>query len=1031
MSSKEKAPKRGKKAFLAYSSILMGAAAALVPTGVQAQDTTAQANASDEEIVVVGSRIRRDNFNSPAPVQIITREESTRAGFTSTAQVLQSAGASGGTAQLNNNFSGLVTDGGGGVNTLGLRGFGPTSTLILLNGRRLTPAGTTGSVGAADLNVIPDAMIDRIEILKDGASSVYGSDAVAGVVNIITRENMDELNVTGQYNFNEEGGGETSRLSVAYGNTWDRLSVSGSIDYLNREAVTFADREWAACPRDVVREEFSDYYDDFNPVTGEIKCHTANFANSGGVTINTVGLSSRPGFGGPGTAGDGANFTRFRPIPGNADGAGGYLDGFEGVNGGGLTGLGNRDTFEPRQNEQHLFNPTENINVFLNAQYDIGGGHEVYGELLVSHRKSGSPLYRQLTLDYPNSPILLSPDMQLGGPLFADSTVANPPPSGVPGSLMPAGYATQARAFIGFGTTEFEENVLYTRGLAGVRGDFMFEDWRYDLNIYYGRNDADYDAETFLTDRIFNSLVVTDAIPTGTPTELIRQNPDGVSYICAITATNPAYGCIPAPALTGAVIGGAIPQDYRDWILYNSSGNTQYDEYSIQFVIDGPLLDLPAGSLAGAFGVEYRSAEIDDTPDQNALDNNFYGLSSGLATRGEDTVAEIFGELEAPILRDQPFAQDLTLNVSGRYTDYDSYGADSTYKVTGSWTPVDTLTFRATQGTSYRAPALFEQFLGFTSGFQGANFDPCDDYGAGDPSTQVYQNCDAEIGDPTFQQNNGVTIFSGGGAAQGLSAETSENTTIGVTWQPLADVDSWGELSVAIDQFNIEVDGQVTKIGEVDILALCYGSEEFATEQYCSFVDRDSLNRLTVFDNYVNIATQISEGYDYQLRYAHALGGGIATLDLQLTQYTGQKSRLFAVDEATGEEVPFDDFNGTVGAPEYVGEADVNWETGPWNFRYGVTWINEMSNYDLNGEDPNTSGFILGTPEFFIHDASVQFSQDDWELTAGVRNFTDEQPPDYSAIDPNVNRIGRSVLFSGYEALYYGRQFFVSLSKTF
>src|SRR5690606_11247987 len=139
----------------------------------EVQDSSFEEAASVDEIVVVGSRIRRDTYNSPSPIQVVTNEEATQAGFVTAAEVLQSTAISGGNAQINNAYGGYVTNGGPGANTLSLRGLGASRTLILLNGRRVAPAGSRGSVGSADLNVLPSSMIDRIEVLRDGASSIY------------------------------------------------------------------------------------------------------------------------------------------------------------------------------------------------------------------------------------------------------------------------------------------------------------------------------------------------------------------------------------------------------------------------------------------------------------------------------------------------------------------------------------------------------------------------------------------------------------------------------------------------------------------------------------------------------------------------------------------------------------------------------------------------------------------------------------------------------------------------------------------
>jgi iron complex outermembrane recepter protein len=169
-----------------------------------------------------GSRIKRDTFTSTAPLQILRNDDAALAGFTSTAEVLQGTAVTGGQGQINNAYGGFVTDGGPGANTLGLRGFTPTRSLVLLNGRRMAPSGTRGSVGAADLNVLPDAIVDRIEVLKDGASSIYGSDAIAGVVNIITKRNITGITGGLKLGVPADGGGEEGRFSLVGGFVTDR-----------------------------------------------------------------------------------------------------------------------------------------------------------------------------------------------------------------------------------------------------------------------------------------------------------------------------------------------------------------------------------------------------------------------------------------------------------------------------------------------------------------------------------------------------------------------------------------------------------------------------------------------------------------------------------------------------------------------------------------------------------------------------------------------------------------------------------------
>ena len=234
--------------------------------------------ADDEGVVVVGSRIRRDRFNTADPVTIINRDAAVDAGFNSTAEVLQSVGVTGGTGQINDTFGGLVVEGGPGVNTLSLRGLGPTRTLILLNGRRIAPAGTRGQVGAADLNVLPNAILDRIEVLNTGASSVYGSDAVAGVVNIVTLSKFNGLAVEAAVTAPEIGAGTTQRYAITAGTSGERFSILGSLELFDRNRITQADQPWARCPQQRRLAPFNQ--------NDSTRCFPLE---EGGVTVNTIG----------------------------------------------------------------------------------------------------------------------------------------------------------------------------------------------------------------------------------------------------------------------------------------------------------------------------------------------------------------------------------------------------------------------------------------------------------------------------------------------------------------------------------------------------------------------------------------------------------------------------------------------------------------------------------------------------------------------------------------------------------------------
>jgi outer membrane receptor protein involved in Fe transport len=471
-----------------------------------------------------------------------------------------------------------------------------------------------------------------------------------------------------------------------------------------------------------------------------------------------------------------------------------------------------------------------------------------------------------------------------------------------------------------------------------------------------------------------------------------------------------------------------MPADWRNWFWQDITGNTQYDETLLSAYIDGPLFDLPGGEVQAAFGVEYRTSEIDDSPDIHMTTGNLFNFTTATPTRGDDSVWEAFGEVELPLLANIPGIHELTVNLSGRYTDYESYGSDETYKVSGVYSPVRWLSFRGTVGTSFRAPALFEQFQGDTTGFLSQQNDPCNDYGALDPTTPRFINCDAELNNPDFLATSGIRVVTNGGADSGLAAETSENTTYGVIIQP--PLPDWlGDLSLAVDYYNIEVVDQVAQIGAVNILERCYDDPQFrAGGGFCRLVDprAPGSNALTVFDSYINIATQIAEGYDYNLRYIREFSFGKFQVNALVTQYLSQASKLF-------DEDPLDEFNATLNNPEYTAVVDAMWTQGPWRFRYGLEWLSAMDSYELvfgvEGIDrADVEPFVFDVDNYYLHHFSVQYTNEgNWQATVGVRNMFDEDPPQISS--QAYNRVGNAPLYSGYD--YVGRQFFVNLVKEF
>jgi iron complex outermembrane recepter protein len=978
-----------------------------------ADGTTASTPGSEGAIVVTGSRLRRDGFNSPDPIQVVTREETTQAGFNSAAEALQSTQVTSGQGQINNAFGGFVTAGGPGANTLSLRGLGASRTLVLLNGRRIAPAGTRGQVGAADLNVLPSAVVERFEVLYGGASSIYGSDAIAGVVNIISRPNIDGLYLEAQHNVPQVGAGMSGRYSAVFGYNNDRFNIAGSVEYYKREALKIGDVDWTACQTSYRKSGAGaapgtgDFID---PVTGQPKCYPTGATGESGTTVNTIGtpninptlvnlapgviagygtLPTSAGFGaaptslvigGPGNTQQICN--RFRPDPT----AGGILPGFECVGGNQLS-LQIRDTFPRSVLNNDLISPAEVYTGYLQAGYELQalGNAELYTEILVNRRKSSQLQSRQFTIDYPfNSPLI--PTLLRFPVRFLPPQATNP------------GVDVGVRVFADYGNYENRQEVDFVRALAGLRGD-LFADWRYDIYAMKSWADATYETDLILTDRLNQSL---DVVASGS------------GFACRVATR----GCVAAPALTPAVVGGQFPQDWFNFVVQPVIGTTKYRETTFAGNFDGPLVDLWDGTVQVALGAEYRKVSIDDTPSIESQTGNLYNFTGSAPTRGEDSVWEVFGEIEIPLLRDRPFFDDLTITASARYTEYESYGGQETYKIGGKYSPVNWVSFRGSYGTSFRAPALFEQFLGATSGFQSNQSDPCNNLNASSNPVRV-ANCASEGIGLGFIPTTSITVLQRGGAESGLQAETSTNWTVGAVVEP--SLGDFGRLSLSADYFNIQVENGVQQLGFGTILSQCYDDPDFRSESICSLVVRNPSAPfgLTVTTGYVNISESIAKGWDFNARYTLPIGSATLRINADVTKLNDRYTQNLPTD-------PISDNIGTINNPEWTGDFSANLRWDRWDFNYGVEWLdatNSPASY-LGVSQAVRDTYVFETDDYFLHRASIRWRGDDFTMILGVRNLFDTDPPFISS--GAYNRVGNAPLYSGYD--YAGRTFFINVS---
>lgn len=929
-----------------------------------------------EGLVVTGSHLRRTDFTSAAPIEVITAEESELKGLVDTGTILQTATVASGSFQANNLLSGYVITGGQNVNTISLRGLGAERTLVLLNGRRLPPSGQGGTVGPIDLNVIPSSVIDRVEILKDGASSIYGSDAVAGVVNLITKRDTDGIEMTGTAIVPGDSGGRQYRLSATYGKVLDRGYFTVSGDYTELTALKAYERDMTSCAADYLFDPDTHEPVDFtDPATGKAKCYDAinagwqSYDVYGGVFIWDPDQSNAPPGGYPAAA-----TTTEGILP-------------DWVR---CCRAGQPATYPygPYQNEEVLntdvISPVKRYSLFATGAYDLTPGIEAYGELLLNRREDTATYYQYLfEWVYPSNP---------------NNTVAE--------GLQEGGASGYARPLITFPYNS-EVEVDYYRLLGGLRGTFhnlpFLDGWDWDVYVQGGKSEAKYTADFIYQDRIYALT--------------------GPGVACdqdQITISGGDCSDLPGgiPWFTDRVLNGDLTDAERNFIKSRETGTTDYEQWMVEGSISGDIFQLPAGPLSGAFGAVYRHDELDDQPGFNAQNANYWGFSTTGRTAGDDSVREVWGELEAPLLRDLILVDRLTANISGRYTDYDSYGSDSTYKIGLDWQVIPSFRLRATKGTAFRAPALFELYLADQTAFFSGN-DPCARWEeSSDPAIQA--NCES-IGIPEGYTGPGETpmVTSGGGAGL-LKAETSEAETIGFVYTP-----PMFNLSIAVDYFEFEVNNEVATFGSTNILNSCYGAppSQFPND-FCTLITRDpDTHDITeIRDNYLNINQQLNRGLDLNVRYVHELNIGKFTLEGQFTWQFEDVTNLLG-GSAT-------DYNGSTTEPDFTGQVNLQYDYGDWTGFWSVDMYGKASDTEIFEDDVFPSNrymqyvYYKQYTEFTAyHTLSVRKVFDDLTVHLGVQNLFDEPPPAQSAAQ---FRFGTAAL-NAYDLR--GRRAFITLTK--
>lgn len=987
-------------------------AGTMLATGAIAQTQSTQSTQNNtqeqatevQQIVVTGSRIRNKEFTSASPVQVLSSEQAELRGQPDVAQAILQSTLALASFQLNDQLTGYVTAGGGGTQSVALRGAGPQRTLTILNGRRAGPSGTRGQVQAFDLGVIPGSMVERTEILKDGASSIYGSDAVAGVVNVITRTDLDGARMNAFYAAPFDGGGEQVRLDGAIGRVFDRGYVNASFEYFESKAQLRRDRDYTSCTTDYTFNPYTGERQDYiDPKTGEYKCYNlnSNYVSLLGSSMNVVRM--QPG----------------QTYPTSAEGNNSPVAGWARFN---RAGYPDTYLYAPSDNDywqnSTVISPQERYSAYFTGGYKLTDNVELYGEFLYNKRKSSQVGVGQVFPSFGRLNIVYG----------ADNAVAASNPNN------PFGQRIQP---VGIYESSSFQDIDYYRGILGIKGTMGKWDW--DVYGQYTLSDAVYNnGPRIYLDRL---LAVSSA------NVACQQNPLG--------GNTSNFNCADLPNgldwTSERVLTGNFTEQERNFLFFEEDHTTRYDHAYVEAVISTPeLFTLPAGTVGAAFGAQIRQEKLDDLPGLQARNRNTALFTTSGQTKGEDTVRELFAEFDVPLLRDVPLAQNLSLNISGRYSDYDSYGDSATYKAGVNWQIVPSVRIRSSYGTSFRAPALYEQFLGAQIGYatQSAS-DPCYDYTeANTIDPKVLAGCILDNASITTGGSS-VAVATVGGRDL-LDAETAESFSLGLVLQP--QFTGVSGLNIAIDYWEFKIEDAVSRLGANEIVTRCYeqSSATALDSAYCKLFQRvrnpgasDDGKLASVDDAYVNVAEQNYRGIDVSLSWAFDL------LDLGRMTISSQNSyKLEDSETFEGETTSYLGNSFNYNGPRYSGQVSFNLDRGNWGYYYGITLIGKSSDSDQYASDimvnskyanlpaginstncalPNSycSRYILRTPLHDTHSASVRYRGDGWNMTVGMQNIWDKAPP---MVGSGMFRVGNAAL-NGYDMR--GRRMSIQFGKTF
>jgi iron complex outermembrane receptor protein len=988
------------------ASSILGGAALLAAVATPAAAQTKAATTEVEGIVVTGSRIARQDYSSDTPIVTVSAQalENTGAVTVDTLLAQMPQFVPSVSATSNN-------PGGSGQAQVELRGLGPQRTLVLMDGRRITPSNSDGSV---DLNTVPPGLIENIEVITGGASAVYGSDAIAGVVNFRLKHHFTGVEADVQYGITDRRDGETENVSLLLGGDFDNAKGNAvlAFGYSNRGAVLNGARPTSAFSGASSTIPQGGYVAQGTnlPTQAAVNAVFARYGVAAGSVLNST---SQLRFNLDGTlfaTQGGVTFDYKGPTT---------IDFGTLATGVGAVPTGNYNTGALND----LVVPLERYNAFARVEHEVADHVSAYAQFNYTSYTSGA--------------------------LLAPSPAANSPAVGSTGFLVPVTnpFVPADLRTILASRVNPTAPFLFNKRFSEVGGRLSVSDYTVTQMLIGLKGDLSYGWtwDAYMSDGKEKRLETQFGNVSHAAVRSLLEAADGGASQCS-GGYNP-FGTQPLSASCATFISRV------------TKNSTQFDQRLAEATATGPVYDLPAGPLKVAVGVDYIRNAYSLIPDSvlSTRDTStspipqdapgVIGFNAQNPLHGSLDVYEIYGEALIPIVKDLPFMKELNLDLGYRLSSYNTIGSVSTYKADGNWKITDMFTVRGGYARAIRAPSIGELFAPQNQNFPtigpaaAGKFtgDPCDISsgfrGAGAPNAAqvralcLAQGVPSQVIDVYHYANSQVQATTGGNP--NLLQETADTYSAGLVFNPHIDMPLFERVSASIDWYHIKIESAVGTIGAATSLQSCFNNPAGTAtnpnfslaNSFCQLIRRDPSTGdvVNVIDTNANLGQYDTQGVDFQVDWNFGLGAIGMSDDYGRLGFNvvGAYTSKFDVTPIPGGNV--EHHAGTVS--NLIGSNYAKWKilsSARWSWsalEFGVRWRYISAVQDFFAQNQ-------AAPAYNYFDADARWKiTDTFELRAGVNNIADKQPPVYtSSIEANTDP-------STYDVL--GRRYFVGLKARF